>query len=166
MQNCGSAFYCSCYQKCKFAAVDDCFCRTGPFGEPENLDDLNDHWTSKRHLMEQLDFLKLLRDMRMKLQCGITILSGDVHTCCVQELRAMPQGPALGIEPAIMVNIVSSGMRHSPMPAVVAAFVKELPCQSDLALGGEGVCRVVPQQWQKVQVLLMCSSHNFSSLGR
>jgi len=128
------------------------FCRAGPFGEPENLDDLNDHWTSKHHVVEQLDFLTLLRDVAMELQCRITILSGDVHTCCVQELQPVPQGPPL------MVNIVTSGMRHSPMPAVVAALVKELPCQSDLSLGGEGRWDVVPRQWQKVH-LCCCFPH-------
>ncbi len=136
------------------------FCRTGPFGEPENLDDLNDHWTSELHLAEQLELLTLLRGVAMQLRCRITILSGDVHTCCVQELQPVHQ-----VTPA-MVNIVSSGMRHSPMPSVVAAFVKELPCQCDLALGGQGRWDVVPRQWQKVQVLLLHPPHNSSSFGR
>ena len=134
-----------CCRVCNFRATYVCIHRNGPFGEPENLDDLNDHWTSQGHAQEQLSFMKLLHHVATQLPCRITILSGDVHTCCVQELQPALHGPSL------MVNIVTSGMRHSPMPSVVAAFIKELPCQRDIPLG-DALWDVVPRQWQKVRV--------------
>jgi hypothetical protein len=93
---------------------------------------------------EQLFFLQLLHDVASELPCGITILSGDVHTTCVQELQAAGDGHAL------FVNIVSSGVRHLPMPSAVTSVMKALPCQRDLSLGEER-WNVVARQWQKVR---------------
>lgn len=118
-------------------------CRHGPFGEPQLLDDVNDHWTCTPHLAEQLFFLQLLLDVATALPCAITILSGDVHTSCVHELQAARDGCAL------VVNIVSSGVRHSPMPFAVAGIMQALPCQFDLPVGEER-CNVIARHWQKV----------------
>jgi hypothetical protein len=77
------------------------------------------------------------------MPCRITILSGDVHTSCVHELQPVLEGQTL------VVNIVSSGIRHSPMPAVVASVIKNLPCQTNLPIGDK-LWNVVPREWQKV----------------
>jgi hypothetical protein len=93
--------------------------------------------------LEQLSFLRLLHEVAATLPSAITILSGDVHTSCVQELQAALDGRAL------LVNIVSSGVRHTPMPSVVASVMQALPCQRDLPLGEER-CNIVSRRWQKV----------------
>ena len=114
------------------------------------LDDLNDHWTCDEHLLEQLSFLRLLHEVVTTLPSAITILSGDVHTSCVQELQAALDGRAL------LVNIVSSGVRHTPMPSAVASIMQTLPCQRDLPLGEER-WNIVSRRWQKVRA---CSPAN------
>jgi hypothetical protein len=127
--------------------------RHGPFGEPQLLDDLNDHWTCDAHTQEQLFVLQLLHDVAASLLCHITILSGDVHTSCVHELQPVLEGQEeeQGGQPGqpLVVNIVSSGIRHSPMPAVVASVIKNLPCQTNLSIGDK-LWSVVPREWQKV----------------
>ncbi len=129
-------------------APHDRFCRHGPFEEPQLLDDLNDHWTCKQHCQEQISLLEILHDVALKLPSFVTILSGDVHTSCVQELQPVPEGLPL------MVNIVSSGVRHAPMPSAVASVIKLLSCQSDLHLG-DSCWNVFPRQWQRVKLLLL-----------
>jgi hypothetical protein len=129
-------------------ASHDRFRRHGPFGEPQLLDDLNDHWTCNQHCQEQISLLQILHDVALQLPSFVTILSGDVHTSCVQELQPVPEGLPL------MVNIVSSGVRHAPMPSAVAAVIKSLSCQSDLHLG-DSCWNVFPRQWQKVKLLLL-----------
>ncbi len=117
------------------------------------MDDLNDHWTCEAHAQEQLFVLQLLHDVAASMPCHITILSGDVHTSCVHELQPMLEGPPL------VVNIVSSGIRHSPMPAVVALVIKNLPCQTNLPIGDK-LWSVVPREWKKVALfrrsMLLC----------
>jgi hypothetical protein len=130
------------------------FCRHGPFGEPQLLDDLNDHWTCETHIQEQIFVLQLLLEVAASMPCHITILSGDVHTSCVHELAQLQSStlsqlaPEMQVQPRV-VNIVSSGIRHAPMPAVVAATVRNLSCQSNLPLVGK-LWSVVPRDWQKV----------------
>jgi hypothetical protein len=118
------------------------------------LDDLNDHWTCETHTQEQIFVLELLLDVATSMLCHVTILSGDVHTSCVHELSQLQSSTFSQLARVVeaqprVVNIVSSGIRHAPMPAVVAAVIKNLSCQTNLPLVGK-LWSVVPRDWQKV----------------
>ncbi|OMH83742.1 hypothetical protein AX774_g2757 [Zancudomyces culisetae] len=89
------------------------------FGEPELLDDLNDHWTAGCHLEERKALVLRLQELSNHRKVRVTFVAGDVHCCgvgCfkqsnseipeVQDFRYMPQ-------------IISSAIVNSPPPNVV-----------------------------------------------
>src|SRR5204862_199678 len=87
------------------------------FNEPELLDDLNDHWTSKVHMTERREFIQKLQTFAANENIRVTFVAGDVHCCGVGRL-ASESATLLPAEqdPHYMVQIISSAIVNIPPP--------------------------------------------------
>lgn len=110
-------------------------------GGVEVLDDLNDHWCSKNHKRERNQLLKRLTDLGAKNGVRITILSGDVHLCCIGRLKTKlhhhPHAHLLSNkmesnrdvtenpehDPRLMFNVISSAIINAPPPDAMASLL-------------------------------------------
>ncbi|KAJ1918350.1 hypothetical protein H4219_002675 [Mycoemilia scoparia] len=96
-------------------------CKTfnNQFGEPELLDDLNDHWTAKIHKHERRQFVQRLQEFAKKTSVRVTFVGGDVHCCGVGRFddRSMKvrKGPA-DQNHRLMYQIISSAIVNTPPP--------------------------------------------------
>ncbi|KNE66210.1 hypothetical protein AMAG_19363 [Allomyces macrogynus ATCC 38327] len=90
-------------------------------GEPELLDDLNDHWTSENHLHERDDLVHNLQRVARERSLRITFLSGDVHCCGTGKLYSADEQLQTNKErdPRLMYQVVSSAIGNIPPPAAV-----------------------------------------------
>ncbi|KAH0827015.1 hypothetical protein J3R83DRAFT_4684 [Lanmaoa asiatica] len=106
-------------------------------GEPELLDDLNDHWTAKPHKKERNWFIQQLQGISRMKRVRITFLSGDVHCAAVGVLKTLSRqsggknSKVPDIPPAAdyryMVNVVTSAIVNTPC---VASPLTRHPCDS------------------------------------
>jgi len=101
-------------------------------GSVELLDDLNDHWCAKHHKAERNKFLVRLTKFGAENGVRITILSGDVHLCCMSRLytngKRVKQGeiPKTAAEdPRFIVNLVSSAIVNTPPPNGMAIMLEK-----------------------------------------
>ncbi|KAG0230204.1 hypothetical protein BGX31_005960 [Mortierella sp. GBA43] len=83
-------------------------------GEPELLDDLNDHWTAKLHKSERNKFLTRLQEFSNARRIRVTFLSGDVHCAGVGRFSAKISPP--DNDPQLMYQIISSAIVNEPPP--------------------------------------------------
>jgi hypothetical protein len=96
-------------------------------GEPELLDDLNDHWTAKTHKQERNWLIQQLQGISKMKRLRITFLSGDVHCAAVGVLKTLSRqtggksGKFLDVPPATdyryMINVVTSAIVNTPSVA-------------------------------------------------
>ncbi|ODV95081.1 hypothetical protein PACTADRAFT_50902 [Pachysolen tannophilus NRRL Y-2460] len=105
-------------------------------GSMEVLDDLDDHWCARHHKKERN---KLVADLtRFGAQNGvrITILSGDVHLCCIGRFQTkMPhlhkkeesikrlESPQ--DDPRLIFNVISSAIVNAPPPNAMAKLLNK-----------------------------------------
>lgn len=115
-------------------------------GDVEVLDDLNDHWCSKHHKRERNKLIKDLMEFGAKKGSRITILSGDVHLCCIgrmkskyhhhpnahilqgtkeieklnKDLTAHPEN-----DPRLIFNVISSAIVNAPPPDAMATLLNK-----------------------------------------
>lgn len=109
-------------------------------GGIEVLDDLNDHWCSKHHKAERNQLMKQFSDFGAESSVRITILSGDVHLCCIGRLKSkyyhhptfhrihhqdaetsnknILEYPEY--DPRLIFNVVSSAIVNAPPPDAMA----------------------------------------------
>lgn len=91
-------------------------------GEIELLDDLNDHWCAAHHKQERNWLLANLMNFAKINDVRITILSGDVHLCCVSRTRTLdvvkPEE-----DPNFIINLISSAIVNVPPPEGMANFL-------------------------------------------
>ncbi|PVV04658.1 hypothetical protein BB560_000829 [Smittium megazygosporum] len=89
------------------------------FGEPELLDDLNDHWTAEIHMEERRKLIERLQEFARTRGIRVTLVAGDVHCCGIGRF-ATEQGK---IKPEndyrYMTQIVSSAIMNIPPPNAV-----------------------------------------------
>ncbi|KAF9995812.1 hypothetical protein BGZ65_008566 [Modicella reniformis] len=83
-------------------------------GEPELLDDLNDHWTAKSHKPERKIFLTRLQNFANERRIRVTFISGDVHCAGVGRFSAKISPPER--DPQLMYQIISSAIVNEPPP--------------------------------------------------
>ncbi|KAF9197488.1 hypothetical protein BGZ49_002047, partial [Haplosporangium sp. Z 27] len=83
-------------------------------GEPELLDDLNDHWTAKSHKVERNKFITRLQNFANDRKIRVTFLSGDVHCAGVGRFYAKISPPEN--DPQLMYQIISSAIVNEPPP--------------------------------------------------
>ncbi|KAJ1929128.1 hypothetical protein IWQ60_001436 [Tieghemiomyces parasiticus] len=94
------------------------------FGEPELLDDLNDHWTAKIHDTERNELVSRLQKFAQTRSIRVTFLSGDVHCCAVGKFMSKPSrksgsaGATLAHtkDHRLMYQVVSSAIVNAPPP--------------------------------------------------
>ncbi|EGV65308.1 hypothetical protein PSN45_002542 [Yamadazyma tenuis] len=112
-------------------------------GSIEVLDDINDHWCSKNHKAERNRLVRDLMEFGAQHSVRITILSGDVHLCCIGRLKSrvhhhptfhpikkdnfkqqnrntleFPQ-----YDPRLMFNVTSSAIINAPPPDAMATLL-------------------------------------------
>jgi len=115
--------------------------RTGTFGlqgfvnhfngDPELLDDLNDHWTSKHHMAERNRFIENLQEYALRRRTRISFLSGDVHCAAVGVLKTLSKAwrssaPDPTLDHRYMLNVVTSAIVNTPPPNGVITLVHSL----------------------------------------
>ncbi|KAG0356165.1 hypothetical protein BGZ54_000820 [Gamsiella multidivaricata] len=83
-------------------------------GEPELLDDLNDHWTAKAHKAERNKFITRLQGFANDRKIRVTFISGDVHCAGVGRFTAKI-APAEK-DPQLMYQVISSAIVNEPPP--------------------------------------------------
>ncbi|KAF9998020.1 hypothetical protein BGZ80_006880 [Entomortierella chlamydospora] len=83
-------------------------------GEPELLDDLNDHWTAKSHKLERNNFVRRLQKFADDRKIRVTFLSGDVHCAGVGRFFAKVSPPEKDFH--LMYQIISSAIVNEPPP--------------------------------------------------
>ncbi|CCE73095.1 Piso0_000114 [Millerozyma farinosa CBS 7064] len=122
-------------------------------GGVEVLDDLNDHWCSKNHKRERNYLVKRLIEFGAAHGVRVTILSGDVHLCCIGRLRSkvlhhpnfhlskhLDKGKYVAkdnnedeqaidvvkhpeMDPRLIFNVISSAMVNAAPPNPMAALL-------------------------------------------
>ncbi|KAG2499651.1 hypothetical protein HYH03_002589 [Edaphochlamys debaryana] len=88
------------------------------FGEPELMDDLDDHWTARSHHDERRFLIEHLQMLAKYRGCRVTLVSGDVHVCGAGYLISRPRPPKEQRKHDFryMVQIVSSAIVNAPPP--------------------------------------------------
>ncbi|KAJ1918716.1 hypothetical protein H4219_002438 [Mycoemilia scoparia] len=90
------------------------------FGEPELMDDLNDHWTADVHMEERKDFIIRLQELARTKNIRVTFVAGDVHCCGAGRLASQnPEIKDVQHDPRYMVQIISSAIVNIPPPNAV-----------------------------------------------
>ncbi|KAI9183407.1 hypothetical protein H9P43_004324 [Blastocladiella emersonii ATCC 22665] len=95
-------------------------------GEPELLDDLNDHWTADNHMDERNAAIKRLQEVALRRKnLRVSFLSGDVHCCGAGKLYSADENVRSDPErdPRLMYQIVSSAIGNKPPPGAVIAML-------------------------------------------
>lgn len=115
-------------------------------GGVEVLDDLNDHWCSKNHKKERNYLVRELLEFGAKHGVRVTLLSGDVHLCCILRVKSkshhLPGAHVItGSEkakeenfnvverpeedPRLMFNVISSAITNAPPPDAMATLLNK-----------------------------------------
>jgi hypothetical protein len=89
------------------------------FGEPELLDDLNDHWTSENHKEERKEVVTRMQNLAKKNNLRVTFLSGDVHVGGVGKFASEKGLLYPDQDYRLMYQIVSSAIGNSPPPQAI-----------------------------------------------
>ena len=113
-------------------------------GGVEVLDDLEDHWCAHHHKRERNYLVKQLINFGASHGVRITILSGDVHLCCIGRMRSrIRKHPTFRLlegskepeksnvieypekDPRLIFNVISSAIVNAPPPNAMAAFLRK-----------------------------------------
>ncbi|KAJ1660599.1 hypothetical protein IWQ61_000493 [Dispira simplex] len=89
------------------------------FGEPELLDDLNDHWTAKIHMDERATLVQRLQQFAQSRAIRVTFLSGDVHCCGAGKFYTKPKKDVTlphNRDHRLMYQVISSAIMNAPPP--------------------------------------------------
>jgi hypothetical protein len=91
-------------------------------GQWELEDDLRDHWRSKPHRDERQRLIKRLLNFSAR-GARVTIVSGDVHVAAAAVIESsLPQH---GNGAGAIFQLVSTGIVHTPPPAVAVYFMEK-----------------------------------------
>lgn len=90
-------------------------------GQPDLLDDLDDHYTAHHHKAERKELVLRLQKLSKRFGIRVTILGGDVHLAAMGRFYSKPH---LNL-PAerdwrYMPNVISSAITNHPPPQAVA----------------------------------------------
>ncbi|MGF6489143.1 alkaline phosphatase D family protein [Pseudomonas frederiksbergensis] len=117
-------------------------------------DDLRDHWRSKPHRDERQRLIKRLLNFSAQ-KTRVTIVSGDVHVAAaaVIESTLSQHGNGAGV----IFQLVSTGIVHTPPPAVAVYFMEKFGAGQEvveygvtarmLPIGFEGHYLVPERNW-------------------
>ncbi|GIL43727.1 hypothetical protein Vafri_1366 [Volvox africanus] len=95
------------------------------FGEPELLDDLDDHWSAPDHREERRFLIENLQMLSKYRGCRVTLLSGDVHVCGLGRLISSPEpsDEMLLNDFRYMPQVISSAISNPPPPGGLIALL-------------------------------------------
>lgn len=90
-------------------------------GSVDLLDDLDDHYTSRKHKKERRELVHRLQAFAQEFSVRVTILGGDVHLAAMGRFYSKTDYniPAEQ-DHRYMANVVSSAITNKPPPAAVA----------------------------------------------
>lgn len=109
-------------------------------GQWELEDDLRDHWRSKPHRDERQRLIKRLLNFAAR-GTRVTIVSGDVHVAAAAVIESkLPQHPRGS---GVIFQLVSTGIVHTPPPAVAVYFMEQFGSGEELVEMGI-TCRQLP----------------------
>lgn len=91
-------------------------------GQWELEDDLRDHWRSKPHRDERQRLIKRLLNFAAR-GSRVTIVSGDVHVAAAAVIES--KLPQHGHGAGVIFQLVSTGIVHTPPPAVAVYFMEK-----------------------------------------
>lgn len=109
----------------------------------EVLDDLNDHWCARHHKKERNFLTKKLNEHGAAHSVRMTVLSGDVHLCCIGRLRTKDkhrtsfhlvgggdkdkstESDNPEYDPRLIFNVTSSAIVNAPPPNPMATLLNK-----------------------------------------
>ncbi|KAI8343960.1 hypothetical protein BC941DRAFT_341994 [Chlamydoabsidia padenii] len=94
-------------------------------GDPELLDDMNDHWTAGNHEVERKRFIERLQQYAKDRSIRVSFLGGDVHCCGTGRLYSKDMKEKEEADPHLMVQIVSSAIVNIPPPQALLAILNQ-----------------------------------------
>ncbi|KAG2209010.1 hypothetical protein INT46_000780 [Mucor plumbeus] len=94
-------------------------------GDPELLDDMNDHWTAGNHMVERRDFIKKLQVFSKEKSIRVSFLGGDVHCCGAGRLYSKDMKTKEEGDPFLMIQIVSSAIVNVPPPQALLTVLNQ-----------------------------------------
>lgn len=84
------------------------------FGEPDILDDLQDHWSAAEHVQERQMVVRRLQALAEQHSVRVTFLSGDVHVGAYGCFQAHPKQYLRVVDPKFMMQVISSAIGNEP----------------------------------------------------
>ncbi|ORX52305.1 hypothetical protein DM01DRAFT_1336688 [Hesseltinella vesiculosa] len=94
-------------------------------GDPELLDDMNDHWTAGNHEVERRHFIEKLQFMAREKSVRVSFLGGDVHCCGAGRLYSKDMKQREEGDPYLMVQIISSAIVNIPPPQALLTILNQ-----------------------------------------
>ncbi|KAI8062082.1 hypothetical protein BC940DRAFT_309487 [Gongronella butleri] len=94
-------------------------------GDPELLDDMNDHWTAGNHEVERRRFIKRLQQLACDKSIRVSFLGGDVHCCGAGRLYSKDMKQREEGDPFLMVQIISSAIVNIPPPQALLTILNQ-----------------------------------------
>ncbi|KAI7863197.1 hypothetical protein BDF14DRAFT_1734499 [Spinellus fusiger] len=94
-------------------------------GDPELLDDMNDHWTAANHEVERRKFIERFQQYAKDFSVRVSFLGGDVHCCGAGRLYSKDMKKKEEGDPYLMVQIVSSAIVNIPPPQALLTILNQ-----------------------------------------
>ncbi|KAI9280760.1 hypothetical protein BY458DRAFT_500302 [Sporodiniella umbellata] len=94
-------------------------------GDPELLDDMNDHWTAGNHEVERKKFIERLQQYAREKSVRVSFLGGDVHCCGAGKLYSKDMKDKEEGDPFFMVQIISSAIVNVPPPQALLTILNQ-----------------------------------------
>ncbi|KAI8333014.1 hypothetical protein BD560DRAFT_378732 [Blakeslea trispora] len=94
-------------------------------GDPELLDDMNDHWTAGNHEVERKNFIERLQQYARERSIRVSFLGGDVHCCGAGKMYSKDMKEKEEGDPFFMVQIISSAIVNVPPPQALLTILNQ-----------------------------------------
>ncbi|KAG2182686.1 hypothetical protein INT44_005666 [Umbelopsis vinacea] len=94
-------------------------------GDPELLDDMNDHWTAGCHEVERKKLITRLQRYARDCSVRVSFIAGDVHCCAAGKLYSKDMRLKEEGDPHLMFQIVSSAIVNIPPPQALLAILNQ-----------------------------------------
>ncbi|KAG1150144.1 hypothetical protein G6F37_001853 [Rhizopus arrhizus] len=99
-------------------------------GDPELLDDMNDHWTAGNHVGERKRLIERLQQYAREKSVRVSFLGGDVHCCGSGKLFSKDMKDKEEGDPYLMVQIISSAIVNVPPPQALLTILNQSSSRS------------------------------------
>ncbi|KAI8579070.1 hypothetical protein K450DRAFT_243713 [Umbelopsis ramanniana AG] len=92
-------------------------------GDPELLDDMNDHWGAAGHESERKLFIERLQKFAKHRSIRVSFIAGDVHCCAAGKLYSKDMREKEEGDPHLMMQVVSSAIVNAPPPQALLTYL-------------------------------------------